>query len=139
MASTIRQDQANISLTVDGRKIPFVFSRREGGQSMSEESKTYPGGGAPQKAHGGPQMVENLTLAGEFVPARDQDTLRWLRTRVGKGSCSVTEQLLDVDGAAFGRPETWTGVLLSVNTGNYDASSADPREIELEVSTDGVA
>ena len=139
MASTIRQDQANISLTVDGTRIPFVFSRREGGQSTSEESKTFPGGGAPQKAHGGPQMVENITLAGEFVQARDQETLRWLRTRVGKGSASVTEQLLDANGAAFGRPETWTGVVLTVNTGNYDASSADPREIEIEVSTDGVS
>ena len=139
MSSTIRQDQASISLTVDGERIPFVFNRREGGQSSSEESKTYPGGGRPQKAHGGPAMVENVTLAAEFVPAQDHETLRRLRTRVGKGSAVVTEQLLDVDGVAFGRPDTWTGVLMSVTSGNYDASSADPREVEIEISTDAVA
>ena len=139
MASTIRQDQASISLTVDGERVPFIFNRREGGQSASEESKTYPGGGRPQKAHGGPQMVENITLAAEFVPAQDHETLRRLRTRVGKGAAVVTEQLLDADGVAFGRPDTWTGVLMSVTSGTYDASSADPREVELEISTDGVA
>lgn len=139
MSSTIRQDQANVSLTVDGERIPFVFNRREGGETVAEESKTYPGGGRPQQAHGGPTTVENVTLAAEFIPAQDHEVLRNLRNRVGKGRAVVTEQLLDADGVAFGRPDTWTGVLQSVTTGNYDASSADPREVEIEISTDAVA
>lgn len=139
MPSSLRKDQASISLTVDGRKMPFIFNRREGGNTTSEESKTYPGGMRPQKSHGGPQSVENVTLGGEFVPQQDHDSLRWLRSRAGRGEVSVSEQLLDVDGNAFGRPDTWTGVLMSVNTGDYDASSGDPRELEVEVSTDGTA
>lgn len=139
MADSLRQDQASVSLTVDGTKLPFIFNRREGGNTDSEESKTFPGGMRPQKAHGGPQTVENVTLAGEFIPQQDHEGLRWLRSRAGKGVVSASEQLLDVDGNAFGRPDTWTGVLKSVNTGDYDASSGDPRELEVEVSTDGVA
>lgn len=139
MASSIRQDQASISLTVNNVQVPFIFSRREGGNVTSEESKTYPGGMRPQKAHGGPQSVENVTLAGEFIPSQDHGALRRLATLAGKGAASVSEQLLDVDGNAFGVPTTWTGVLMSVTTGDYDASSSDPRELEVEISTDGVA
>ena len=138
MASPIRQDQASISLTVGGRQVSFIFNRREGGQVTSEESKTFPGGGRPQKAHGGPQTVENITLAGEFVPESDHEDVRYLRSVAGRARAIVSEQLLDVDGAAFGRPDTWTGVLMSVHSGDYDANSADPREIEVEISTDGV-
>lgn len=134
-----RQDQARVTLTVDGRALPFVFSRREGGTVSSEESKSYPGGMAAQVAVGGPRTIENVTLAAQFVPQRDHDHIRWLQSRVGKGECTVSEQLLDVDGRAFGRPDTWTGVLMSTSTGTYDASSSEPRELELEISTDGVA
>lgn len=136
---SFRQDQSNISLTVGGIPMPFVFSRRDGGDVTSEESKTFPGGMRPQKSHGGPRTIENVTLAGEFTPEADHEALRKLKSLAGRGACSVSEQLLDVDGHTFGRPDTWTGVLLSVSTGSYDASSGDPRELEIEISTDGTA
>lgn len=134
-----RKDQSSVSLTVDGQAMPFVHNRREGGSVTSEDNKSFPGGMRPQKAHGAPATVDNVTLGGEFEPNRDHEMLRWLKSRVGKGKCVVTEQQLDVDGNTLGRPDTWTGVLLSVSTGEYDASSGEPRELEIEVSTDGAA
>lgn len=134
-----RQDQSSVSLTVDGQSMPFIHSKREGGNTTSDDNKSFPGGMRPQVAHGGPAVVENVTLAGQFTPERDHEALRWLRSRVGKGKAVVTEQQLDVDGNAFGRPDTWTGVLMSVSTGDYDASSGEPRELEIEISTDGAA
>lgn len=136
---SIRQDQASVSLTVDGVKLPFIFNRREGGQVTADSSKTFPGGMRPQKAHGGPSTIDDVTLAGEFVPQQDHELLKWLETRVGKSSAVASEQLLDVDGRSFGEPDIWTGKLMSISTGEYDASSGDPRELSVGISTDGRA
>lgn len=136
---SIRSDQASVSLTVDGVSLPFIHNRREGGATTSDSNKTYPGGMRRQKAHGAPQSIDDITLGGEFVPQQDHEMLRWLRTRTGKGKAVVSEQLLDVDGRAFGEPDIWTGVLMSVSTGDYDASSGDPRELSIGISTDGAS
>lgn len=135
---TQRQDQSSCTVTVDGRELPFVFNKLDGGMVDSEESKTFPGGMRPQKAHGGPQTVENTTLTFEFVPERDNDTIQWLKTRSGKGDAGVVENRLDRDGNVAGIINNFTGVLKSVNTGTYDAGSSDPREGEIEISTHGV-
>jgi hypothetical protein len=138
MSDTLRQDEANIGLTVDGREFPGLFSKRDGGEATSEESKTFPAGGHTQQAHGGQQTVENVTLGGEFVPDRDNADIQFLKTRRGKGDASVVEYGLDGDGNVIERLNSWTGKLMSVNTGSYDANSNDPREFEIVISTHGV-
>ncbi len=138
MSDTLRQDQASCTLTVDGREMPFVFNKRDGGEISPEGSKTFPGGGRTQRAHGGPATVENVTLNGEMVPDRDLAEIKFLESRSGKGDCSVVENILDVNGAVIGRSDSWTGKLGRVNTGSYDANSSDPREFEIEVETHGV-
>jgi hypothetical protein len=137
--STQRQDQASCSLTVNGRELPFVFNKRDGGMVDSEESKTFPGGGRKQQAHTGSATVENVTLTGEMVPDRDHDDVKWLKSLIGsEPEAGVVENALDANGAAYRVLDSWTGLLKSVNTGNYDANSSDPREFEVEVSTHGV-
>jgi hypothetical protein len=135
---TLRQDQASCSLTVDDREMPFIFNKRDGGEIATEGSKTFPGGGRTQRAHGGPVTVENVTLVAEMVPSRDLADVKFLEDRAGKGNCSVSENGLDVDGNVFARLNGWTGKLGRVNMGNYDANSSDPREFEIEIETHGV-
>lgn len=138
MDDTLRQDQASCSLTVDGREMPFVFNKRDGGKIGPEGAgKTFPGGGRTQRAHGGPTSVEDVTLVGEMVPARDLADLKFLESRSGKGNCSVTENGLDADGNVFARLGGWTGKLGDVDLGNYDANSATPREFTVMVETHG--
>lgn len=138
---SIRQDQASVKLTVDGVTLPFIFNRREGGAVTSDSNKTFPGGGRKQKAHGGPSSVEDVTLNGEFVPQQDHAMIKWLKSRVGKGTAVCIEQMIDVDGRAMGGidPDVWRGKLMSVHSGDYDASSGDPRELAVGISTDGTA
>jgi hypothetical protein len=137
MSETLRQDQASCTLTVDGREMPFVFNKRDGGEIAPEGSKTFPGGGQTQRAHGGPPTVENPTATFEFVPARDLAEIKFLESRSGKGDASLVENGLDVDGNVFGRLNSWTGKLGRVNTGNYDSNSSDPREGEVEIEAHG--
>lgn len=136
--ATQRQDQASCTLTVNGRELPFVFNKRDGGEVDSETSKSFPGGGRRQKAHGAPATVEDVTLAGEMVPDRDHGEIQWLKSLVGSEPVAgVVENALDANGAAYRVLNTWTGILKRVNTGTYDANSSDMREFELEVTTDG--
>lgn len=136
--TTTRQDQASVSLTVDGRQSPSLFQKRSGGKVGSEGSKTAPGGMQPKVAHGGIQDIEDLTLEGEFVPSRDNEYIQWLKTRVGKGRISASELLLDVDGNAIETVARWTGMLSSLDTGGYDATSSDPRMFVIEAEVDGL-
>lgn len=139
MPDTQRQDQATCTLTIDGREMPFVFNKRDGGKIGPEgASKTFPGGGRTQRAHGGPVSVEDVTLTAEMVPARDLAELKFIESRSGKGNCGVVENGLDVNGNVFGRIGSWTGKLGEVDLGTYDANSASPREFSVVVETHGV-
>lgn len=131
---TLRQDEANCTLTVDGRDMPFLFMKRSGGKVDSEGSKSFPGSMTPQKAHGGPQTIEDVTLEGEFVPARDNEQIQWLKSRAGKGNAHVNENGLDVDGnVILPGVNNWSGILKSIDPGAYDASTSDPRMVVIEV------
>jgi hypothetical protein len=134
---TTRQDQANVSLTVDGNPTPFLFQNRTGGKVGGEGSKTAPGGMQPKVAHGGIQDIEDLTLEGEFTPSRDDATIQHLKSRVLKARVGVTENILDVEGNVIRVANRWTGMLSSLDTGNYDGTSSDPRKFVIEVEADG--
>jgi|GEM_PF-3748896 len=137
-SSTQLSNQASCTLTVNGREYSFVFNKRDGGMVDSEESKTFPGGGRKQRAHLGQATVENVTLTGEMVPDRDHEEIIALKALIGfEPEASVVENAIDANGVAYRVLNTWTGLLKSVNTGNYDAGSSDPREFEVEISTHG--
>src|SRR5690349_15254307 len=112
--ATQRSDQSSVSLSVEGKDAPFVFNKKTGGKADSEGSKSFPGGMRPQKAHGGPQVVEDLTLEGEFVPGRDNDFIQWLKSVRGWGVANAAEHALDRQGNVWGQIGSWVGVLKSV-------------------------
>jgi hypothetical protein len=134
---TTRQDQANVSLTVDGRPMPFLFQKKSGGKISSEGSKTAPGAMQPKSAHGGIQDIEDVTLEGEMVPSRDNAMLQWLKSRVGKGRCGVVENILDTEGNVIGTLSRYTGSLSGLDLGQYDGTTSDPRMFVVEVEADG--
>lgn len=131
-----RQDQHAVSLIIDGVNLG-IFDTRSGGAAGSEEVKHRPGGMGAQRAHGGPPTIENLTLTREYIDEIEEPRRLWLEGRRGKGRAVVVDQHLDVDGNAFGRPEVFTGILLSVKTPEHDSNSGDLGMLEIEVSTDG--
>ena len=134
---TQRQDEASYQLTVDGKVLPFIFNKKEGGKFGSEGSKTRPGNMLPQHAHGGPPMVDDLTLEGEQVPDRDRALVEWLKSRRGRARAHVVETILDENGNAWGRGDDWSGVFAGIDTGGHDANSSDPKPFTVEIETDG--
>ncbi|HVQ60378.1 MAG TPA: hypothetical protein VMS60_15870 [Solirubrobacterales bacterium] len=134
---TQRQDQAEIHVVVDGKPTPFVFKKKDGGKFGSEGSKTFPGGMRPQKAHGGPAVVEDVSFEAEFVPARDHAEIQRMKQRRGKGKAKANEIILDEDGNAWGQGDDWSGILSGIDTGSYDSSSSEPKSFTIEIETDG--
>lgn len=122
-------------LSIDGRDMGS-FARFAGGEASSEEQKFPPGGNSPEKALGGRQMVGNVTV-GQHIGELDQDLVRWARTRRGRGQCVVTKQRLDAEDHAFGVPDVYMGVLLTINPPDYDSTSSNTAMVEFIISTDG--
>lgn len=136
--TTNTQRMANVSAAFGGKDCPFKFQKRGGGKIGSSGSKTVPGGVEPMVAHGGIQEIEDLTLEAEIIPSRDNAYIQLLKPLVGKGRGHAAEHLLDVDGQVLETLNEWTGVLSEMDTGNYDATSSDPRMITLTMECDGV-
>lgn len=134
---TNRQDQANVSITIDSRPLPFLFQKKSGGKITTEGSKTAPGAMQPKAAHGGIVEIEDGTFEFEFVPSRDNETIQWLKSRVSKKRASGTEHILDVDANIIGTLNNFSGLFSALDTGNYDATSSDPRMGTIEIELDG--
>lgn len=133
---TTGQNQAVISLSVDGRQLPFKFQKRSGGKYTTAGSKTVPGGVEPMVAHGGIREREDLTLEFELVPSRDLATIKWLKSRVSKGDIRGEEHLLDVEGNVLDVIDEFTGKLSEFDPGTYDATSSDRRTETLVCELD---
>lgn len=133
---TTGQNQAVISLSVDGRQLPFKFQKRSGAKYGSSGNKSVPGGVEPMVAHGGIREREDLTLEFELVPSRDLTTINWLKTRVSKGDVAGEEHLEDKEGNVLDVYDSFTGVLSEFDPGNYDATSSDRRTCILVCELD---
>lgn len=132
-----RADQRRVTVKVDDIDLG-VADTKGGGAVDSEDTKHRPGGMQDERSYGGPVTVENVTAT--FV--LDLDVL-WakvpkLRAKVGKGKATLTEQPLDVDGNAKGKPDVYSGVLKAVTPPDYDANATgDVGKLEIEVSVSG--
>lgn len=131
-----RQDQAQITVTIDGRPLG-VFDKRGGGGTDSEETKYRPGGMAPQKSLGGATTTENVTVERLYERERDHELCRWVRTRCGRATVVVSEQPLDDDGNPWGTPLVWRGKLKATNSPERDSEANGAATWTIEVSTEG--
>ncbi len=127
------QSQYLVTVTVDGRPIG-VFDTRSGGEVEADVQKRKVGGGRTQ-TYPSFATPADLTVSRGYERERDHDLSKWLERRCGLGQMVVTEQPLGTDGAAWGTPKIFTGVLKTVNTGEVDSDSNDPRMLELGMVT----
>jgi hypothetical protein len=132
----MRQDQNNVTVTVDGRALG-TFDKKSGGEIDSEETTYKPGAMGARVSLGGSVNVGSVTVSRLFDLVRDGQIVHWLIGRVGKGDVVVKQQPLDVDGNAYGRGLTYRGKLKQVNPPEVDSESSDAALIELEVTPSG--
>jgi hypothetical protein len=136
MATGSRQDQYNVTVTIDGADYG-TWDKMGGGEVDSEEKKYKPGGLAPEVSLGGSQTVGNITVSRLYDLARDHGTVKELLGRVGKAVVVVSKQPLDADGNAFGAPIVYRGTLKTCTPPEVDSESSDAAMIELEVTSSG--
>jgi hypothetical protein len=127
---------ALVTVVVDSQSLG-VFDTRSGGESDSDITKKQTGSG-PLVLSGRPNHGD-VTVTRVNINARDHELSRALRKRVGRGIMSVSEQPLDEDGNAWGKPTIWSGKLKTVDGGEYDADSEDARDLTLTMIVVDVA
>ena len=115
-----------------------IWDKRDGGQVDSEEYKYPPGGMRPVVSLGGRKNVDNITVSRLYRLVRDhQELIGRLMAGVGKARMEVSQQPLDIEGNAFGRPIVWRGILKRCTPPGVDSESSDPAMIELEMTIEG--
>jgi len=132
----MRQNQWNITVTVDGTKLG-TFEAFSGGEVDSEETTYFLGAMGPRISLGGSQSVGNVTVGVLYDLAAIHSQYHWLAQRAGKASMEVAKQPLDTDGNAYGRPAVYRGRLKQVNGPEVDAQSSDAAVLELEMTVSG--
>lgn len=122
------QSDYQVTVSVDGKPLG-VWDTRSGGDTDSDIGSRNTGEG--RKLYNGRAAHADLTVSRDYERERDHELARTLRLRAGRAPMTVSEQPLDEDGNPWGKPTVSTGKLKSVNTGEYDADSGDPRTLEL--------
>lgn len=135
---TASQYQSLVTAVVDG--VPWgVFENRTGGEASGDVTKYRPGGMQKQKARRGQKDYGDVTVTRSWERERDADLERSGRNRVLRADVIINDQPLDDDGAPFGKPTTYTGVLQSISGGDSDSNSNDPKTLTLVVTVLEVA
>lgn len=102
-----------------------VFDTKSGGDPSAEVAKHRGGGMGKEQAFAGLPTFADLTIGRRYDKARDQELYRRLVALIGPaGDSSITVQPLDVNGAPFGRPYTFTGVLMGATDPEVDSESS---------------
>lgn len=125
------QHDYRVTVAIDGKDIG-VFDSRTGGEIEADVQRKNTGTGP--KLYPARAVPGDVTVVRGYERERDHELSRHLATRCGKAQMVVSEQPLDEDGNAWGRPKVFTGLLRTVNTGDVDADSEDPRDLELTMT-----
>jgi hypothetical protein len=132
-----RLDQYNVSVSIDGTQLG-TFDKLTGGELDSEETKYKPGAMAPQITLGGSTTVGNVVVSRLFDLDRDLPKIPFLKSRVGKGTVTISVQSLSVDGDIKGSPRVYTGKLKTLKFPEPDSeATTSAAMLELTVSSGG--
>ncbi|GAB3867383.1 hypothetical protein GCM10028801_41250 [Nocardioides maradonensis] len=124
------QNNSRITVFIDGNPIG-VFDKRTGGEVDADGLEIRHTGEGPKLSATRRQTYGDVVVTREYERERDHDLCRGLKPRAGRAQMVVSEQLLDDDGNAWGTPDTYTGILKTVNGGDADAASTDAKDLEL--------
>lgn len=131
----IREDQADIRVSVDGVAYGDSWKSVEGGNLEADDSKTRPGGMGREVALGGPASRDDVTVATQLTDV----VLGWhkgFESKVGNGRVKVAYTFLGANRLRIGPTHTVTGVLKAANLPDFDSESSDPGMYEIIVSSD---
>lgn len=117
-----------ISVSLDGESLG-IWDTRAGGESTAAVTKYRPGGSVDPVVDAGRPDVGDVTCTRRRIEERDNDIVRKMRQKIGRGVITITEQPTDIDGVAFGKATTWMGRLASVSGGDADSNSDDTRMV----------
>jgi len=132
----MRKDQWNTTLRVDGRNLG-TFDVKTGGDTDTTELTYKPGGMLPTISLGGLVTVAQVVVNRLYQLDRDAPIVKWLLGRVGKGTCVLQQQALDIDGNVYGDSLTYTGTLKRVTLPEVDSNSTDHALLEIEITPNG--
>jgi hypothetical protein len=127
-----RQDQYNVTVSIDGMGNLGTWDKFEGGEVDSDEQKYSPGGMAPPVSLGGAVQMGNVTVSRLYVLERDHPVVHTLLSKVGIAQIRVSKQPLDVNKVPYGRPLVYTGKIKTVTPPEHDSTSSDPALIQIE-------
>jgi len=125
--------QSLITVNVAGMGNLGVFDKRAGGETMAKPALYRPGGMGPQVAVPALPTFQDLTISKGFDLNKDIPIIAKLMQLSGRANVTVTEQMLDSDGNAFGTPRVWNGILADVNPGIGDGESEVTRIWDITV------
>lgn len=127
-----------VTVSIDG-KSRGIFDTRSGGESTAAVTKYYPGGARTPVVDAARGDVSDVTVTRRHDGQRDEDLVKEVRRLIGRGVMKVTEQPLDVDGVAYGKPTTYSGRISSVTGGDADSNSDDTRMVSITMVAVAVA
>lgn len=139
--TTTAQSPAHSRVTVStpGYSITGTWAGRTGGNRTSDARRYREGGELYREEVGGsPATTEDMTLSRPFKRDRDIELLRWLVRNAGKAMLTITDQPLDEDGNAYGRPLVETARLLGCSRPDADADDTTGiQRLEITVAPSG--
>lgn len=114
--------------------IAEYFTTKSGGDISSDSTPVYDGGILnPTETLTGPAEIDNLTVSRAWDSRRDAAIVKTLRTRVGEFETSISVTPTDRSLRPIGPPVVYSGcVLVGLTEPEYDATSGDASEFELE-------
>jgi hypothetical protein len=132
----IREDMADIRVTVDGVPYGDSWYSVEGGNLESDDSKIRPGGMGDEVSLGGPASRDDVTVA---IPLTDVVTTwhKQLEKKVIEDApTKVAYTFLNRLKQPIGVSHTVTGTLKGATIPDMDTGSSDAAMYELVVSCD---
>lgn len=127
-----RQDQYDVTATVDGLGALGTFDTFKGGEVDSDEQKYRPGGMADPVSLGGAVTMGNVTISRNYELDRDHPIIHTLLSLAGRAMISVCKQPLDINKVPYGRPLIYKGKIKTVTPPEHDSTSSDPAMLEIE-------
>lgn len=135
----IREDMADIRVTVDGTPYGGSWHSVEGASLEADDAKVRAGGMGSEFSLGGPVSRDDATVS---IPL-DDVVLGWhptLEVLVGEDApVTVTYQFLNRKKEKVGKPFSITGTLKSAKLPDMAADSGDAAMYEIIVSCDEIA
>lgn len=114
-----------------------VFDKRTGGETSASSTSYRPGGMGAPVALGGQKTTANVVVSRLYRLERDHDRRQMLENGVGRANMVVSDQPLQTDGTAYGKPVVWKGTLDGLKIPEVDSETSDAGLMELTMVVTG--